>query len=124
MRGHERGRKKGVSRSERGSDPSWRDRAADNAERRSGHKKRRWRKRESPEPSFIWQTGAIAFLTSTIGVVLLALTVADDARVSPAQLWVAAGGLILAAALCFAAHWDVNRGRRSKEYEAEELPGE
>jgi hypothetical protein len=124
MRGHKGDRKEGLSRSERGSDPSWRDRAADDVEYRSGHKKRRWRKRETPEPSFIWQTGAIAFLTSTIGVILLALTVSDDARVTPSQLWVTAGGLILAAALCFAAHWDVNRGRRSKEYEAEELSGE
>lgn len=41
----------------------------------------------------------------------------------PAELWIITAGLLLAASLCFIAHWDVNRGRKIKEREIKERPG-
>ena len=82
---------------------------------------RRWRERERPRPSVVWQTLAIAFGGFAFAVVLSALTLAEEAGVRTSELWIAAGGLTLAAALCIAAHRDVNRGRASTEREVEEL---
>ena len=82
---------------------------------------RRWRERERPQPSVVWQTLAIAFGGFAFTVVMAALTLPDHARVGSSELWIAAGGLVLAAALCIAAHRDVNRGRTSTEREVEEL---
>jgi hypothetical protein len=83
---------------------------------------KRVREREAPEPSVIWQTLAITFVSFAFAVGLAALTVSDAVAVRAGELWVAAAGLLLAAALSFAAHRDVNRGRRSKWVEVEELP--
>jgi hypothetical protein len=70
----------------------------------------------------IWQTLAVTFGGFAFAAALGALTIAGDAAVRPAELWVAAAGFFLAAALCLAAHYDVNRGRRSRWVEVEELP--
>ena len=77
---------------------------------------------ERPEPSVIWQTLAVSFGGFAIAAALAALTIAGEAAVRPAELWVAAAGFSLAAVLCLAAHRDVNRGRKSKWIEVEELP--
>jgi hypothetical protein len=78
-----------------------------------------YRERERPNPSSIWMISAFSFLTSAVGTSVAALTVAADAAVRTSELWVATGGLLLAATLCLAANWDVNRGRRSRYYEIE-----
>jgi hypothetical protein len=80
------------------------------------------RERERPEPSVIWQTCAVAFITGSLGAAIAALTASESVAVRSAELWIITCGLTLASALCFLAHWDVNRGRRVKEYETEELP--
>lgn len=82
--------------------------------------RRQIRERETPEPSAIWQTLAIAFSGFGFAVGLAALTVSDRAAFGPGQLWVAAAGFLLASGLCFTAHWDVNKGRRSRLVEVEE----
>lgn len=64
---------------------------------------------------------AIAFVSFAFAAGLAALTVGDGASLRPAELWVAAAFLLLCAALCSAAHIDVNRGRTSKEREVEEI---
>jgi hypothetical protein len=81
------------------------------------------RERERPEPSVVWQTLGITFLSFAFAVGLAALTIAKHAVVRPIELWIAAAGLALAGALCFAAHHDVNRGRKSRLVEVEELSG-
>lgn len=83
---------------------------------------RRWRKRERPEPSVVWQTVGILFvgLAATAGA--CALTLSGDATLVPRELWILTAALVALAATCFLAHWDVNRGRRVREYEIEDLP--
>jgi hypothetical protein len=83
---------------------------------------RRWREREELEPSAVWQTVAILFLGCAFGAGVAALTVASDAGIGPAELWIFTGAFLALALTCFLAHWDVNRGRRVKEYETEEFP--
>lgn len=84
--------------------------------------RRQVRERERPEPSVIWQMLAITFSSFAFAAGLTALTITEAAAVHPLDLWIAAAGFVLAAALCFAAHRDVNRGRRSKLTEVEERP--
>ena len=84
--------------------------------------RRQVRERERPEPSVVWQTLAIAFVGFAFAAALAALTVPANVAIESGELWVAAGGFILAAGLCFGAHWDVNKGRRSRLIEVEELP--
>jgi hypothetical protein len=83
---------------------------------------RQVRERERPEPSVVWQTLGITFAGFGVATVLGTLTISDDAAVRPGELWVATAGFLLAAALCFLAHRDVNKGRRSRWVEVEELP--
>ncbi len=72
----------------------------------------------------MWQTVAILFAGFACAAGFGALTVSGDAAVKPAVLWVLTGAFVALAATCFLAHWDVNRGRRTKQYETEELsPG-
>jgi membrane protein implicated in regulation of membrane protease activity len=80
------------------------------------------RERERPGPSVIWQTLAVTFGGFAFAAALGALTIAGKAAVRPGELWVAAAGFFLAAVLCLAAHRDVNRGRKSRWIEVEELP--
>lgn len=80
------------------------------------------RERERPEPSVVWQTLGVAFAGFAFASGLTALTISRKLAVRPLDLWIAAAGFALAAALCFVAHRDVNRGRRSRWTEREELP--
>lgn len=64
---------------------------------------------------------AIAFASFAFAAGLAVLTVAAGASLSPSELWIAAGLLLLCAILCGAAHIDVNRGRTSREREVEEI---
>lgn len=84
--------------------------------------RRQVRERERPEPSVVWQTLAITFAGFAFAAGLSAVTIPSDGAIRPAELWIVAAGLLLAAALSFAAHLDVNRGRKSKWVEVEELP--
>ena len=83
---------------------------------------RRWRERELPEPSVIWQTVAIVFVGFAFSAAIGALTVPRNGAVSARDLWILAASLAAMAALCARAHWDVNRGRKSSVREVEELP--
>jgi hypothetical protein len=83
---------------------------------------RQVRERERPEPSVVWQTFGVAFGGIAFAASLAALTIARRTAIRPIDLWIAAAGLLLAAVLCFAAHRDVNRGRRSRWIELEEMP--
>jgi hypothetical protein len=80
------------------------------------------RERERPEPSVIWQTLAITFFGFGFATGLAAMTMSDKLAVKSVDLWIGTAGLLLAAAICLVAHRDVNRGRRSKLIEVEELP--
>lgn len=84
--------------------------------------RRQVRERERPEPSVVWQTLAITFMGFSFAAGLGALTTSGGVAVGSSELWVAAAGFLLAALLCLAAHRDVNRGRRSRWIEVEELP--
>jgi uncharacterized membrane protein YkvI len=86
--------------------------------------RRQVREFERPEPSVVWQTLAITFAGFGFSAVLGALTIAGEETVGRGELWVGAAGFLLATVLCFAAHLDVNRGRRSKWVEVEELPSD
>lgn len=83
---------------------------------------RQVREQERPEPSVVWQTLGVAFAGFAFATGLAALTVSAQLAVRPVDLWIATAGFVLAAVLCFAAHRDVNRGRRSRWIELEELP--
>jgi hypothetical protein len=79
------------------------------------------RERERPEPSVVWQTLGITFTSFAFALGLSAVTLAEHLAADAIDLWIAAAGFVLAAGLCFAAHRDVNRGRRSKLREVEEV---
>jgi hypothetical protein len=83
---------------------------------------RRWQERERPEPSVVWQTVGILFVGLAVTAGICALTLPSDAAVGPAELWILTGASAALAVTCFLAHWDVNRGRRARQYEIEELP--
>lgn len=84
--------------------------------------RRQVREQERPEPSLVWQTLGVTFADLAFTTGLAALTLSEKLAVRPVDLWIATAGFALAAALCFAAHRDVNRGRRSRWIELEELP--
>lgn len=84
--------------------------------------RRQVRERERPEPSVVWQTLGVTFAGFAFATALAALTLSEKLAVRPIDLWIGVAGFALAAALCFAAHRDVNRGRRSRWIELEELP--
>jgi hypothetical protein len=83
---------------------------------------RRWRDWERPAPSTVWQAVGIAVLFSALGTAIAALTVSGGAPFSSRELWGITAFLVIWATTMFLAHWDVNRGRRSRHYEREELP--
>jgi type VI protein secretion system component VasK len=83
---------------------------------------RRWRERERPPPSSIWQTVGIGIFFFAVSTAVVALTVSDGAPLTRRELWIITAGLLTLASTMFLAHWDVNRGRRSRHYEREELP--
>src|SRR6476646_4023625 len=76
--------------------------------------------REQPRVSEIWLRFSAGFLFCAIGTCISALTLSQEVEMRPSELWIVTGGLLLAATLCFLAHWDVNRGRRVKEREIKE----
>ncbi len=84
--------------------------------------RRQIRECEKPEPSATWQTLGITFAGFAFAIALGALTLAEEVAVRSLDLWIMAAGLLLATILCFAAHRDVNRGRRSRWVEVEEVP--
>lgn len=84
--------------------------------------RRQVREQERPEPSVVWQTLGITFGGFAFTTCLAALALSGKGAVRPVDLWIIAAAFLLAAALCFAAHWDVNRGRRGRWIEWEELP--
>lgn len=88
----------------------------------SKEQRRQFRERERPEPSVVWQTLGVTFAGFAFAAGLAALTLPSQLAVRPVDLWIIAAGLVLAAVLCLAAHRDVNRGRRSRWIELEELP--
>jgi hypothetical protein len=81
------------------------------------------REREKPAASVIWQTVGILSAGFAFAAALAALTIAESVRVTAAELWIATAGFAILAATCFLAHWDVNRGRRSRDIEVEEAFG-
>jgi hypothetical protein len=83
---------------------------------------RRVRERERPEPSVVWQTLGVSFAGFAFAGGLAALTISRKLAIRPLDLWILAAGFLLASVLCFAAHRDVNRGRRSRWIELEDLP--
>jgi hypothetical protein len=119
MRGHERDREEQLSSPENGSGDS--RRASPIADDASSGRMRQIRERERPEPSSVWLNGAFTFVTFAVGAVTAALTLSADAAIQPSELWVASGAFVFAAALCLVAHWDVNRGRKTKQREIEEV---
>jgi hypothetical protein len=64
---------------------------------------------------------AIVFLGFAFAAAIGALTVPDEIAVRPSELSISAVAFAALATVCFLAHWDVNRGRRSKWYETEEV---
>jgi protein-S-isoprenylcysteine O-methyltransferase Ste14 len=83
---------------------------------------RHWREREKPAASVIWQTVAIVIVGFAFAGALAALTLADNMQIRASELWIGAVAFALLSITCFLAHWDVNRGRRSRDVEIEERP--
>lgn len=81
-----------------------------------------WREREEPAATVIWQTVAFFFLAFAIGTGVAALTSDGAGAIQASELWISTGGLLALALVCFLAHWDVNRGRRGREYVLELVP--
>ncbi|HET7508727.1 MAG TPA: hypothetical protein VFJ65_00620 [Solirubrobacterales bacterium] len=75
-----------------------------------------------PEPSVVWQTFGFVFSGFAFATSLAALTLSGELAIRPVDLWIFTAAFVLAAVLCFVAHRDVNRGRRSRWIEREELP--
>jgi hypothetical protein len=86
-----------------------------------GSRTRRIRERERPEPSVVWQTVAIFLSGAGLAAGLGALTLSEGAMITRGQLWLLTGAFVTWAATCFLAHWDVNRGRKIKRREVEEV---
>lgn len=84
--------------------------------------RREVREQERPEPSVVWQTLGVTFGGFAFAAGLAAVTIAGRTSVRSVDLWIGTAAFLLAAVLCFAAHRDVNRGRRSRWIELEELP--
>lgn len=82
---------------------------------------RRWRQRERPEPSAAWHTAAVLLVGFAFAAGMGALTASPDAAMEPAELWILAGSFLALALTCLVAHWDVNRGRKCRQYESEEV---
>ena len=99
-----------------------RDQESSEPERSADGTVRRWRKRERLEPSVVWQTVGILFVSLAVAAATCALALSEDAAIAPRELWILTGAFAALAATCLLAHWDVNRGRRVKEYETEDLP--
>lgn len=123
MGGHERSeQRRRLSRPDADSDGASRNRRGDASQSRTGGNKRRWREREKPEPSAFWQTLAVLFAGIAVTSFIAALTLPDQSEVLSLALWLLSVACAAQAITCFCAHWDVNRGRRSREFETEELP--
>jgi hypothetical protein len=60
-------------------------------------------------------------LFSAVGTAIAALTVAPGAPVSRRELWIVTSALVVWGVTLLIAHWEVNRGRSSRQYEREEL---
>jgi membrane protein implicated in regulation of membrane protease activity len=65
---------------------------------------------------------AVVFLGFAFATTLAALTLADGMHARASELWIGAVAFALLAIACFVAHWDVNRGRKSRDVEIEEGP--
>lgn len=81
------------------------------------------RERERPEPSSVWQTVGIVFVGFAFAGLLGALNISDEAVIRRSELWILTGSFASMALICFLAHWDVNRGRKTREWEIEERAG-
>jgi membrane protein implicated in regulation of membrane protease activity len=82
------------------------------------------REREQPEPSVVWQAVAIFLLGTALAAGMSALMVSKGAIITGKELWFLSGAFIVWAATCFLAHWDVNRGRKIKTRQIEEVSGD
>jgi hypothetical protein len=61
-------------------------------------------------------------LTVAAAAALTAVGLTNSWRISEAVLWTVSGASLVLAAVCFIAHWDVNRGRKIKRSIVEEEP--
>jgi hypothetical protein len=65
---------------------------------------------------------AVVFLGFAFATALAALSLADSMHTRASELWIGAVAFTLLAIACFVAHWDVNRGRKSRDVVIEESP--
>lgn len=85
---------------------------------------RQMEKREQPEPSTAWLAAAFALLSCAAATLVTSLTLSEGAAIQPSELLITAVSLAAMGMLCLLAHWDANRGRRSKRYLVKESPGD
>jgi hypothetical protein len=76
--------------------------------------------RELPAESTVWLALGVALITIAAGAAVTAIGLAGDVKISKAVLWTTAVETLLQGGMCFAVHWDTNRGRRIKHSEVEE----
>ncbi|HYP56178.1 MAG TPA: hypothetical protein VEQ41_07760 [Solirubrobacterales bacterium] len=81
---------------------------------------RQVRERDEPAPSHIWQVLSGNFAAFSFAVGLAALTLADNLGVRASELWLSSAFLAVLAVVCGFAHWDANRGRRTRSRRVEE----
>ncbi len=71
-----------------------------------------------PEASSIWLVVAVTLVGIAASAAFFASTLADDAPITKSALgWAIAAVLVAFAIGCLLAHFDVNRGRKSKTFE-------
>jgi hypothetical protein len=68
-------------------------------------------------------TAGFFFLSIVVSSATSSLTLSEGSAVSPSTFRIVAATMFFSAALCFLAHWDVNRGRRIRVYDVEEDDG-
>ncbi len=73
--------------------------------------------RERPEPSTIWRGAGGVFFSITAGATLTAIAASEGSVPEVPLSWVVAAASAALAVVCVLAHWDVNRGRRTKRTE-------
>lgn len=70
-----------------------------------------------PDPSTVWRGAAGVAVAVAAGAIFAAITVSEESTPKIPLLWAIGIGALVVAAVCGAAHFDVNRGRKAKHYE-------
>lgn len=80
--------------------------------------------REVPGPSVAWQNAGWTLLAVAFSAGLALVALQQNVPVSATVLWAVSIASAIQACLCFLAHWDSNRGRKTRVIEIVEEAGD